>query len=86
MRSRTFTSIAELNEALWGHIHELNDTVMEDHGVSRNERFEVEKPSLQPVPTEDFEIPDVKEATSPSKSGPQAVGMMAFALVPKPLA
>ena len=36
---------------------------MKDHGVSRNERFEVEKLCLQPVPSEDFEIPEVKEAT-----------------------
>jgi hypothetical protein len=63
VRNHTFTSIAELNEALWEHINELNDTVMKDHGVSRNERFEVEKLCLQPVPSEDFEIPEVKEAT-----------------------
>ena len=43
VRNHTFTSIAELNEALWKHVEELNATVMKDHGVSRNERFEVEK-------------------------------------------
>jgi transposase len=63
VRNRTFTSITELNEALMDFLHDLNNQVMKDHGVSRNERFELEKRCLQAVPTETFEIPEVKEAT-----------------------
>ena len=63
VRYQTFSSIAELNEALWEHIEELNKAIMKDHGVSRNDRFEVEKKYLQPLPVEKFEIPEVKEAT-----------------------
>ena len=63
VRNVTFTSITELNEAVWDHIDELNGLVMKDHGVSRNERFEVEKTCLQPLPLQEFEIPEVKEAT-----------------------
>lgn len=63
VRDKTFTSLAELNESLWDFLERLNNQVMKDHGVSRNERFEVEVTCLQPLPTGRFEIPEVKEAT-----------------------
>jgi transposase len=63
VRNRTFTSITELNEALWDFVERLNNQIMKDHGVSRRERFEVERSCLQPLPIEKFEIPEVKEAT-----------------------
>lgn len=63
VRNHTFTSLAELNQALLKFLDTLNNTIMKDHGVSRRERFEVERTCLQPLPTETFEIPEVKEAT-----------------------
>jgi transposase len=63
VRNHKFTSITELNEALWDFLERFNNQTMKDHGVSRNERFEVEKTCLQPLPVDKFEIPEVKEAT-----------------------
>ena len=63
IRNHTFTSISELNEMLWDHIDELNKSIMKDHGVSRNDRFEVEQKFLKPLPKEKFEISEIKEAT-----------------------
>jgi hypothetical protein len=39
---------------------ELNDQIMKDHGVSRNDRFEKERLHLQPVPNDAFEISEWK--------------------------
>ena len=63
VRNRPFTSLGKLNLALWDFLDRLNGQKMKDHGVSRKERFEIEKAKLLPLPHEKFEIPEVKEAT-----------------------
>jgi transposase len=39
VRNKSFHSISELNNALTKHLEILNNQVMKDHGVSRNQRF-----------------------------------------------
>lgn len=56
MRNRTFYCLGELNEAFWEYLKKLTLDVMKDYGLSRAERFEVEKPFLRPLPNETFEI------------------------------
>lgn len=63
VRNRTFHTITELNKALKKHIEILNNQIMKDHGVSRNQRFELESRLLLPLPDSNFEIPEVREAT-----------------------
>jgi hypothetical protein len=60
MRKQQFTSIRQLNEVLKKHVEELNAKVMKEYGVSRNERFEVEKPFLQKAPDTPFEFTEWK--------------------------
>jgi hypothetical protein len=62
VRNEIFFSIGELNYALKNYLKELNDSVMKDHGVSRNQRFETEQKVLQPLPLEQFEMPEWKES------------------------
>ena len=63
VRNKTFHTIADLNNALTKHLEILNNQVMKDHGVSRNQRFETEAKQLLPLPSAVFEIPEVREAT-----------------------
>lgn len=56
VRKQTFVNIRELNVLLKRHVSELNDQIMKEHGASRNERFELEKQHLQPLPDTDFEF------------------------------
>ena len=62
VRNKTFHSISELNISLTKHLDKLNNQVMKDHGVSRNQRFETEITALQPVPFFKFEIPETRDA------------------------
>ena len=63
VRNKTFHTISDLNNALAKHLEILNNQVMKDHGVSRNQRFETEAPLLLPLVEVPFEIPEVREAT-----------------------
>jgi hypothetical protein len=63
VRNKNFHTISELNNALTKHLEILNNQVMKDHGVSRNQRFETESNLLLPLPKCVFEIPEVREAT-----------------------
>lgn len=55
-KERTYYQLAELNEELWGYLGDFNSRVMKDHGVSRGQRFEAEKPHLLPLPDTAFEL------------------------------
>jgi hypothetical protein len=63
VRHKTFHTISELNNVLTEHLDELNNQIMKDHGVSRNQRFETEAATLLPLPETQFEIPETREAT-----------------------
>jgi len=57
LRNRTFFSLKELNEAVQEYVRLLNQTRMQQHPFSREERFlAIEKPNLQPLPETDFDI------------------------------
>ena len=56
VRNQVFSSLREMNEALKEHVEQLNDEVMKEHGVSRNDRFEKEIPFLKPLPLYQFEF------------------------------
>lgn len=57
LRNRTFTTIDELNTALWEHLDRLNDRPMQKVGISRTERFNaIEKDRLRSLPAEPYEI------------------------------
>jgi hypothetical protein len=63
-RARRFTSLAEINHALAECIERINERKHSRFGVSRRERFEnLERAALKPLPTEEFEICEWKEAT-----------------------
>jgi hypothetical protein len=57
LRNRTFFSLAELNQAIWALLDELNSRPMAHLEQSRRELFEtVEKPTLQPLPDKPYEF------------------------------
>ena len=56
VRHRTFTSIAELNRALWDYLKIKNAEVMKDRGQSRDYFFEQEKPLLKDLPENPYEL------------------------------
>ena len=56
-------SLAELNRALKSFLTDFNAELMKDHGISRNERFEAERPKLHPLPASRFEISEWREAS-----------------------
>lgn len=63
VRNIIFHTIADLNNALTKHLQILNNQIMKDHGVSRNQRFETEANHLLPLPNAVVEIPEVRDAT-----------------------
>ncbi|MDO8520188.1 MAG: IS21 family transposase [Deltaproteobacteria bacterium] len=63
MRNRPGITLAELNREFAVFLKELNAQVMKDHGVSRNDRFETEKPKLLALPQTRFEISEWREAS-----------------------
>jgi len=57
LRNQTFFSIAELNEAIWIELEEINNIPFQRRNISRRELFnEIEKNELQPLPKERYEI------------------------------
>jgi transposase len=57
LRNRTFTTVDELNTAIWENLDLLNDRPMQKLGISRTERFDsIEKNRLRPLPAEPYEI------------------------------
>jgi transposase len=63
LRHQQFTSLAQLNEAIRCGLNQLNQQVMRDYSQSRQARFEqVDKPALQPLPTQPFEFASWKTA------------------------
>ncbi len=62
VRNRIFYSLQELNQTLREYLYRLNNEVMKDYGVSRNERFEEEKKQLKPLPPFSFEMSEWRAA------------------------
>lgn len=61
LRNRTFFSFAEMNEAIWEKLRELNERPMKKLGVSRRELFErLERPALKPLPPNRYEMAEWK--------------------------
>jgi transposase len=63
VRNQIFSSIGELNQALFKFLLRFNENIMKDYGVSRNQRFEKEVHFLQELPIEEFVFPEIKIAT-----------------------
>lgn len=62
VRDRVFYSLGELNRALLVFLGGLNDAVMKDYGVSRNDRFAEERQYLKPLPERRFEVSEWRRA------------------------
>ena len=62
VRNRVFYSLPDLNQALRQYLERLNLEVMKDYGVSRSERFEVEKKLLKALPPSPFELSEWRQA------------------------
>ena len=63
LRDERFTSFAELNRAIAMRLAALNGRVMHSYGLSRQALFEqVDKPALQPLPTQTFVLGQWKQA------------------------
>ncbi len=61
VRKQVFHSLSELNAAFRDFLKKLNAEAMKDHGgVSRNDRFSVEKPLLKPLARDRYELSDWK--------------------------
>jgi transposase len=56
IRDESFYDKAQINDRLRPFLEKLNTAVMKDHGVSRNDRFAVERPLLLPLKGMDYEI------------------------------
>ena len=64
LRDQTFFSIAELNQAIWKLLEELNDRPMQRLGTSRRQQYEqLDKPALNPLPTQRYEVAEWKHCT-----------------------
>jgi transposase len=62
LRKRQFFSIAEINEALWERLEDLNTRPMQHFEKSRREMFEeLDKPVIRPLPRRRFEIAEWKK-------------------------
>jgi transposase len=55
VRNRNFYSLAELNQCFREYLEKLNQEIMKDHGVSRADRFELERPALKPLAKTSYE-------------------------------
>jgi hypothetical protein len=60
--AKIFYSLYDLNRAFRTYLAELNLSVMKDYGVSRSERFALEKAALRPLPENQFEVVEYKKA------------------------
>lgn len=63
VRNQNFYSLAELNSTLFEYLGELNQAVMKDFGVSRDDRFTVERDKLLILPVSNFEISESRSST-----------------------
>lgn len=63
LRHHTFFSLAELNQAIWKRLAEVNRRPFRKLKVSRQDLFlEVDKPALQPLPAHRYEYAEFKKA------------------------
>ncbi|MGI8394463.1 Mu transposase domain-containing protein [Leucobacter sp. W1038] len=63
LNEETWTSIAELNEAIRERVHEINHDIRRIDGSTRYERFTAEEhPLLSPLPADGFEEVEWKES------------------------
>lgn len=63
LRHEQFTSFSCLNDTISERLHKLNSRVMSSYGLSRYELFlQVDKPNLQPLPTQPFVLARWKQA------------------------
>lgn len=60
IRNEVFYDLWQINEKNLKYLTTLNSSTMKDYGVSREERFLTEKPLLQPLSGQDFEISEWK--------------------------
>ena len=61
LRNLTLFSVAEMNQAIWKLLEELNDRPMQKLGVSRRELYErLDKPALRSLPIDRFELAEWK--------------------------
>lgn len=64
LRHHRFTSLSELNEAMWEKLDELNRMPMQRSGQSRLERFtHIERDELAPLPAERYVLRWFRQAT-----------------------
>lgn len=57
LRNQTFFSLAELNEAIWTELEDVNNAPFQRRNISRRELFnEIERAVLQPLPTDSYEL------------------------------
>lgn len=62
VRNRVFYSLNELNVCFREYLGRLNHGVMKDYGVTRAERFAVEKNLLKALPKDAFEVAEYRNA------------------------
>ncbi len=62
VREQKFYSLDELNRVFRLFLDEFNRRIMPDHGVSRWDRFTVEKDRLNPIPTNRYEMAEWRSA------------------------
>jgi transposase len=62
VREEKFYSLSELNDRFRRFLQDFNQRVMADYGVSRLERFEVEKSKLLNLPSTPYELCEWREA------------------------
>ena len=61
LRNRTFFELAELNEAIWELLEQLNSRPMQKLEVSRRELWEqLDRPALAPLPAAPYEVGEWK--------------------------
>jgi len=61
-RNSTFRSLDDLNSTFRVFLDQFNHQIMREHGVSRRQRFENEKPFLHPIPREPYELAEWRDA------------------------
>ena len=66
LRNRTFTCLAELNQAILAELHNFNARPMQKLGISRQAQFEqIEKAALAPLPAQRYHIRGFKSLKVP---------------------
>lgn len=62
VRNRIFYSLSELNETFRTYLKTLNESVMKDYGVTRSEKFAIERGLLKLLPAAAFEVAEYRRA------------------------